>query len=221
MPEAPICKPDVAVPEENVIALIIGLVKVLFVNVSEPANVAKLSLCNAVLNSAKEPVKVFDPKSIVLFVNVSVVALPTNVSVALKNVTTLSAVGSTNAKVVSYSSAVAPSNTKAFAPDKTVPEISILPVNVPLKVPPSIVGLVRLLFVSVSEPVNDTKLSLCKALFHSANEPVKVLLAKSIVLLVNVSVVALPISVSVALKNVIVLSAVGSVNARVVHMHLP
>ena len=83
MPEAPICIPDVDVPDANVIVLIVGLVKVLFVNVFEPANVAKLSLCNALLNSATEPVQVFDPKSKVLFVNVSVVALPISVSVAL------------------------------------------------------------------------------------------------------------------------------------------
>ena len=74
----------------------------------------------------------------------------------------------------------------------------------------------KVLFVSVSEPVNDTKLLLCKALLNSANEPVKVFDPKSKVLLVNVSVVALPMSVSVALGTVIVLSAVGSVTAQVV-----
>ena len=50
-------------------------------------------------------------KSIDLFVNVSVVALPTKVSVALGNVTVLSAVGSVTARVVSKLSAVLPSNT--------------------------------------------------------------------------------------------------------------
>ena len=50
----------------------------------------------------------------VLFVNVSVVALPTNVSVAFGNDIVLSAVGSTVVRVVSKLSAVAPSNTKAF-----------------------------------------------------------------------------------------------------------
>ena len=44
-------------------------------------------------------------------VNVSVVALPTRVSVALGNVTVLSAVGSVTARVVSKLSAVLPSNT--------------------------------------------------------------------------------------------------------------
>ena len=63
-----------------------GVVNVLFVNVSSPVNETKLSLCNAELNSANEPVKVLVPKSIDLFVNVSVVALPTNVSVDVGNV---------------------------------------------------------------------------------------------------------------------------------------
>ena len=67
---------------EASISAIIGVVKVLFVKVSEPVNEAKLSLCNAVLNSANEPVKVLVPKSSDLFVNVSVVALTTKVSVA-------------------------------------------------------------------------------------------------------------------------------------------
>ena len=47
---------------------------------------------------------------IVLFVSVSVVALPTSVSVAFGNDTVLSAVGSTATKVVSLASAVSPSN---------------------------------------------------------------------------------------------------------------
>ena len=62
--------------EPESISAIIGVVNVLFVSVSLPANVAKLSLCNAVLNSATEPVTVLVPKSIDLFVTVSVVALP-------------------------------------------------------------------------------------------------------------------------------------------------
>ena len=53
---------------------------------------AKLSLCRAALNSATEPVKVLVPKSIDLFVNVSVVALPTSVSAAAGKVTVTSAV---------------------------------------------------------------------------------------------------------------------------------
>ena len=91
-----------------------------------------------------------------------------------------------------------------------------MPVNEPLNVPPLIVGLVRVLFVSVSEPVRDTKESLCKALLNSAREPVNVLLSKSIVLFVSVSVVALPTRVSVAFGNDTVLSAVGSTIPRVV-----
>ena len=73
----------------------------MFVNVSVPVNVAKLSPCNAVFHSDADPVKVLVPKSIDLFVKVSVVALPTSVSVAFGTVITLSAVGSVNVKVVS------------------------------------------------------------------------------------------------------------------------
>ena len=72
------------------------------------------------------------------------------------------------------------------------------------------------MFVNVSEPVNETKLSLCKALLNSANEPVSVLVPKSIDLFVSVSVVALPIKVSVAFGNDSVLSAVGSTVVKVV-----
>jgi hypothetical protein len=91
--------------------VIVGLVKVLFVSISVSANVAKLSPCKAELNSAREPVKLLPvpPKSKVLFVSVSVVALPISVSVALGIEITLSPVGSVNAQVVSCASAVAPS----------------------------------------------------------------------------------------------------------------
>ena len=198
--------------------MIVGLVNVLLVNVCVSANVIKLSPCNALLNSAIEPVNVFEPKSIVLFVSVSVVALPMSVSVAFGTVIVLSAVGSTNAQVVSYASSVAPSKTSGLAPDKTVPVISIVPVNEPLNVPPLIVGLVNVLFVSVSELSNVAKLALCKALLNSVIVPVKLLPVppKSNDLFVSVSVVALPINVSVALGNESVLSAVGSTNAKVV-----
>ena len=115
-------------------------------------------------------------------------------------------------------SALAPSNTNGLAPDKTVPVTSIVPVNEPLNVPPLIVGLVKVLFVNVFVPVNVAKLSLCKALLNSAKEPVRVLPVppKSNDLFVSVSVVALPISVSVAFGNVTVLSAVGSTIPNVV-----
>ena len=56
------------------ISAIVGVVKVLFVNVSDPVNETKLSPCKAVLNSANEPVTLLPvpPKSSVLFVNVAV-----------------------------------------------------------------------------------------------------------------------------------------------------
>ena len=113
-------------------------------------------------------------KLTVLFVSVSVVALPTRVSVALGKVIVLSAVGSVTVSVVSKSSAVAPSNI-------------ILPVVVesPVIAGVAIVGLVSVLFVSVSDPVRETKLSPCKALLNSDREPVTVLFAKSIVLFVR------------------------------------
>ena len=79
----------------------VGVVRVLLVKVSDPVRDTKLSLCKALLNSAREPVNVLVPKSINLFVKVSVVALPTRVSVAFGIATVLSAVGSTTVSVVS------------------------------------------------------------------------------------------------------------------------
>ena len=77
----------------------------------------------------------------VLFVSVSVVARPTNVSVAFGKVIVLSAVGSVTVNVVSKSSAVEPSKTKLYAP--------IVRFAPKLIVPVLIVGLVNVLFVSV------------------------------------------------------------------------
>ena len=73
--------------------------------------------------------------SILLFVSVSVVALPTKVSVALGNDTVLSAVGSTTVSVVSKLSFVAPSNI-------------IVASSIKFNAVP-ILGLVSVLFVSV------------------------------------------------------------------------
>ena len=61
--------------DDPVIVVITGLVKVLFVSVSDPVNDTKLSSCNAVLNSDKVPVSVLASKSKVLFVNVNVSVL--------------------------------------------------------------------------------------------------------------------------------------------------
>ena len=101
------------------------------------------------MNSDNVPVILLPvpPKSNDLFDKVSVVALPIKVSVALGNESVLSAVGSTNAKVVSYASSLAPSKTNGLAPDKTLPVISKAPVNEPLNVPPLITGDVNVLFV--------------------------------------------------------------------------
>ena len=150
--EAILSSSNIALPETPVFKT--GLVSVLLVKVCVAANPAKLSSCKAVLNSAKEPDIVLLPKSIDLLVSVEPVASNTIVPVALGKVIVLSVVGSTNAKVVSEASAVAPSNTRGLAPDKTIPVASIVPVNVPLKVPPVIVGLliaglVKVLFVNV------------------------------------------------------------------------
>ena len=82
-------------------AFIVGLVRVLFVSVTLFVSVAKLSSLSALLNSAVVPVSVPSlgssvsvllALSIVLFVRVSVVALPTRVSAAAGKVTVTSAV---------------------------------------------------------------------------------------------------------------------------------
>ena len=86
-----------------------------------------------------------------MFVNVSVVALPTRVSVALGKVIVLSAVGSVTVSVVSKSSAVAPSN--IILPVVVESPVIAGVANVPLL----ICGLVSVLFVSVSDPVKETK----------------------------------------------------------------
>ena len=83
---------SVAVAEQTTSSLILGEVKVLFVNVCVAAKPAKLSDCKALFHSDNAPVRVLFAKSIDLFVNVSVVALPTNVSAAAGKVTVTSPV---------------------------------------------------------------------------------------------------------------------------------
>ena len=106
IPFAPIFIPDVDVPEAKVNVLIVGLVKVLFVSVSDPVSEAKLSSVNALLNCAKVPEIVFDPNAMVLFVKVSVVSANIIVPLAFGKVCVLSAVGSAKLKVVSKESSV-------------------------------------------------------------------------------------------------------------------
>jgi hypothetical protein len=65
---------------------IIGLVKVLFVNVSDPARVAKSASVSAVLNSAIEPEIVLLPRASVLLVNVCAVLKSTVVPVFILKV---------------------------------------------------------------------------------------------------------------------------------------
>ena len=129
-----------AVEPSNIISLIFGLVKVLFVSVSDPVNETKLSPCNPALNSPRVPVNV--PKSsrsmcnvlalllIVLFVNVSVVALPTSVSLALDgSVSVISLDGLPGVKVVSKLSSVEPSKTRepVMVPDNAIVSVAALP----------------------------------------------------------------------------------------------
>ena len=58
----------------------------MLVKVSDPASVAKSPSLKAVLNSAVVPVIVLAPRLIDLFVSVSVVALPTKVSLDVGSV---------------------------------------------------------------------------------------------------------------------------------------
>jgi hypothetical protein len=77
------------VPPEIVAVFITGLVKVLLVSVSAPAIETKSASVRAVLNRARVPVNVLLARLNDLFVNVSVVAFPTRVSVAAGRVRTL------------------------------------------------------------------------------------------------------------------------------------
>ena len=60
--------PELGVPNTGVVS--VGDVRVLFVSVSVPAKDTKSASVTAVLNCAKVPLTVLDPKAIVLFVNV-------------------------------------------------------------------------------------------------------------------------------------------------------
>ena len=122
----------------------------------------------------------------VLLVNVSVVALPTKVSVAFGSVMVLSAVGSVTVSVVSYSLAVEPSNTM-LASDRYNPLTE---------------GEVMVLLVSVSAPASEAKSASVRAVLNSASVPVTVFVVRETLLLVNVSVVARPTKVSVDVVSV-------------------
>ena len=87
---------------------------VLLVSVSVPAKEAKSASVTAVLNCAKVPLTVLDPKATVLFVRVSVVVLPTKVSVATGRVST---------------------EVPAVAPDTTVVVPDVEPLNLTPVVP--------------------------------------------------------------------------------------
>ena len=67
-----------------------------------------------------------------------------------------------------------------------------------------IVGVVKVLFAKVSVPVNVAKSPSVRAALNSARVPVRVFAARSMVLLVKVSVVSLPTSVVVAVGRVMV-----------------
>ena len=188
----------------------------LFVSVSEPVVDTKVAFETAVLNCASVPVNVLFAILIDLFVNVSVVALPINVSVALGKVTVRSAVGSVIARVVSKLFAVLPSNTMFC--EKIPADVTSAKLPVVITVPDTLGKVIVLSAVGSVTAIVVSKLS---AVLPS-NTIVGLLIVGELivglvkVLLVNVSVVALPTSVSVALGNVIVLSAVGSVTANVV-----
>ena len=99
-------------------------------------------------------------KSIDLFVNVSVVALPTNVSVAAGKVTVTSAV------------AAGPINVTVFVPFSVSSLNNIEPALEldPLNVGADIVGAVNVLFVKVCVPVYVTSPIFCGVIFVNETE---------------------------------------------------
>lgn len=119
-----------------------------------------------------------------MLVNISVVAFPTNVSVAFGSVTVRSAVGSPAERVVSYASAVVPSKTIFSAKAISRPDAC------PVKVGLLIVGLVNVLFVRVSVPARDAKSASVTAVLNCARVPDTVFEPRAIVLFVRVCAVA-------------------------------
>lgn len=164
----------------------------------------------------------------VLLVKVSVVALPTRVSVAAGNVRVPEAAAEACNTVEPLDEPV------CVAPLPIVGEVKVLFVNVSVvalptkvsvevgkvKVPvfeiEEIIGVVRVLFVNVSVVALPTRVSVEVGRVNVPELTMVAITGEVKVLFVNVSVVALPTKVSVASGNVIVRSAVGSPALRVV-----
>ena len=159
----------------NVNPVTTGLVNVLLVSVSTPANETKSASVSAVLNSASVPDTVLLPRAMVLLDNVCVSEVPTTVP-----------------EGIAFCEAEPSMYPDAFERTK-------LEAAIPLTV---LSSTEMVLLVRVSEPAIDAKLASVTAVLNSASVPVMVLVVSEMLLLVSVSVVALPINVSVAAGRV-------------------
>ena len=92
-----------------------------------------------------------------------------------------------------------------FLPTSVSVDVGSVNVAAPFNMVP-IFGAVKVLLVRVSIPVSVTKVALVRAVLNSAIVPVRVLSARLIDLLVKMSVVFFPTSVSVDVGNVTVLA---------------